>query len=90
MNKAQRYFVVVVVSFVALLVEAISGFILWLVLPQGLGYRGGGGSASFLFDRATWLDIHDWFAVAFLVLMAIHIGLHWRWITRMARSPWAR
>jgi hypothetical protein len=90
MNKSQKYFVVVVLSFIALLVEAVSGFVLWLVLPQGLGYRGGQGTVSFLFDRATWLAIHDWFAVAFLVLMGMHIGLHWRWIARMARSLWAR
>ena len=29
-------------AFVALLIQAISGFVLWFVLPLGVGGRGGG------------------------------------------------
>jgi len=78
------------------LFQGISGFILWLVLPRGSGggYGGGhgggagesGGVSTFLFDRHTWLDIHEWAAVALLVAFAVHITLHWRWIFYMTKS----
>lgn len=74
------------------LFQGISGFILWLVLPRGSGggYRGGAGEhgevSTFLFTRHTWLDIHEWAAVALLVAFAVHITLHWRWIFYMTKS----
>ena len=82
------------------LFQGISGFILWLVLPRGSGggYGGGhgggggesGGVSTFLFDRHTWLDIHEWAAVALLVAFAVHITLHWRWIFYMTKSYFRR
>jgi hypothetical protein len=91
MSKARLYFAVVVVSFVAFVLEAFSGFVLWLVLPRGpggSGWGGGGGGdgASFLFDRQTWLDIHDWTGVALLCFIAVHVALHRKWIVRMLKS----
>jgi hypothetical protein len=74
------------------LFQGISGFILWLVLPRGSGgrYRGDAGESgeisTFLFSRHTWLDIHEWAAVALLVMLALHIAIHWRWIVYMTKS----
>ena len=89
MSKARRYFAVVVVSFVALVLEAFSGFVLWLILPRGPGGSGwgwgGDGGTSFVFDRQTWLDIHDWTGVALLCFIALHVALHWKWIVRMLK-----
>jgi len=73
------------------LFQAISGFILWLALHGGDGYRGGrnaglGGQTAFLWDRHTWIDLHDWTAVALLVIIVIHLILHWRWIVYMTGS----
>lgn len=77
----------------AFLVEAISGFILWLVLPHGRQYGGGGTGfdsdeieSTFIWARQTWLDIHDWAAVALLVIIFIHIYMHWRWLYRQVKG----
>ena len=90
MSKVRMLYAVVAASFVTFLVEAVSGFVLWLVLPSGLGGgrgRGGGFSTeSFIFDRHTWLDIHDWAAVVLVVLIAVHVAMHWKWIMRTTRS----
>lgn len=91
MGRARAYFVVVVVTFVAFLLEAVSGFVLWLILPcggggSGWGPGGGDGGGSFIFGRQTWLDIHDWTGVALLCFIAVHVGLHWKWIARMLKS----
>ena len=90
MSKVRMLYAVVAASFVTFLVEAVSGFVLWLVLPSGLGGgrgRGGGFSGeSFIFDRHTWLDIHDWAAVVLVLLIAVHVAMHWKWIMRTTRS----
>ena len=71
------------------LFQVVSGFVLWLVLPGGGGYMGGRGADGggiFLWSRDTWIDLHDWTAVALVVIVVIHVILHWGWIVRMTRS----
>jgi len=92
MSKVKFLFTLVILAFVALLVQAISGFILWLALPHGggdgdgRGIGGGGVESTFIWDRHTWLDIHDWTAVALLVIIAIHISIHWKWLYHQTKS----
>ena len=76
------------------LAEAVSGFVLWLGFPDGgggggRGWGGGGGLGELTFwelSKHTWIDIHDWVAVALVVLVLVHIILHWKWIVRMAKA----
>ena len=79
MAKSTRNYVVALVMFLLALFEAVSGFVLWLVLPRGGGYRGGRGlstEATFLWSGDTWLDLHNWVAVALVVVVVIHLILH--------------
>lgn len=90
LNKARVNFFVDAFIGLAMLVEAISGFVLWLVLPSG-GYRGGRGAAyprTFILSRRDWLAVHDWFAVVLVLGILIHVALHWRWIVCMVRNLW--
>lgn len=88
MRKTVRNYILDAAFGLPLLFQGISGFILWLVLPGG--YRGGsgvrGGGSVFLFDRHTWLAIHEWTAVALVVMFALHVAIHWRWIVYMTKS----
>ncbi len=92
MRKETRNYILNTVFCLAFLCQGVSGAVLWLVVRSGAGrgYRGGGGEcgsgSAFLFDRCTWLDIHDWTAVALLIMFAVHIVLHWRWIVCMTKS----
>jgi hypothetical protein len=36
----------------------------------------------------SWL--HDWAGVAMVVLAAIHVALHWKWIVAMTKRLWVR
>lgn len=90
MRKTTQNYVVNLVFGLLMLFQSVTGFILWFVLPRGFRYRGGLGAADgspvFLFDRHTWLDLHKWTAVALLVMFALHIFMHWRWLFYMTRS----
>ena len=94
MTKAGKYWILAIGMGLLGLAEAVSGFVLWLGFPTGgggggRGWGGGGGLGNLSFwelSKHTWIDIHDWVAVALVVLVIIHVILHWKWITRMAKA----
>ena len=92
MTKAKKYLVLAISIALLGLAQAVSGFVLWLGFPSGgggggRGWGGGGGQLAFWeISKHTWLDIHDWVAVALTVLVVLHVILHWKWIVRMAKS----
>jgi len=45
-----------------------------------MGGRGLITEATFLWSRDTWIVLHDWVAVALLVVVVLHLVLHWKWI----------
>jgi hypothetical protein len=69
------------------LIAVLSG-IYFLFLPIG-GYQGGRNplyGIVIFFERHTWSDIHIWSSVIIMALAALHIPIHWSWITKMTRS----
>jgi hypothetical protein len=67
--------------FVDFLLVALSGFILWFILP-----RGGGRFSGFLLLRDQWLRMHDLTSVILILLLLIHLMLNWMWIKCMFRN----
>jgi hypothetical protein len=91
MKKWIKNYILFVIMFLLALLQAVSGFLLWLVIPGG--HRGFGISragqladATILWSRYTWIELHDWTAVALVVMVIIHIALHWKWIVYMAKK----
>ncbi len=88
------------ISFLNLLALAATGTIMRWVLPpgsgggQGHGFRGGRGSAvetqnlaSLLgLGRHDWGDIHFILALMFILLVFVHLILHWTWIITCGKS----
>ncbi|MDD5287610.1 MAG: DUF4405 domain-containing protein [Dehalococcoidales bacterium] len=86
MRKQTLNYLVNLSFFLTMLFETVSGFILWLVLPRGVGKRGVVTEERFIWDRDVWIDLHDWFAVALLVVFILHLILHWKWIVYMTKK----
>ena len=88
MRKVTQNYILFVFLFVLGLFQAVSGFIMWFILPHGGGgLRGTAATAVFWgLEKNTWIALHDWTAVALLVVAVIHIIIHWKWIVRMTRS----
>lgn len=95
MKRSTLNFITDLVSLIILLTLVISGFIIKYVLPPGSGGRGrvqhdGRGQEHiktlWSIGRHEWGDIHFYLAVLFVVLMAVHIFLHWRWIRNYLRT----
>jgi|WetSurMetagenome_2_1015567.scaffolds.fasta_scaffold620451_2 hypothetical protein len=88
MKKWLKNYVLFVLMFILGLFQAITGLLLWWVIPGG-GFQGGKGQDTgsiILWDRHTWITLHNWMAVALLVLVICHVILHWKWITFMTKK----
>ena len=83
MNRGMRYFWLDMVMGLLALVETLTSFLLWVVLPQGY-YR----------SRFTWLTIHKHVGLALTLIAILHVVLHRRWLAAMAKRIvgrfWAR
>jgi hypothetical protein len=59
-----------------------TGLLLAFRLPAGS--RGGKGLSALGLDRHEWGDVHTWIGYAFIVLILVHLLLHWRWLWQFA------
>jgi uncharacterized iron-regulated membrane protein len=85
MKKAMYLFSLVGLLVLTGLTEAISGFVLWFAIPSGGGRRG--LELTYLgLNRYSWVDIHDWMAIALTVIVIVHLLIHWKWVFRMLRQ----
>jgi hypothetical protein len=75
--------------FTSAVIAAVSG-IYFLFLPSG-GYQGGRNpwyNVQILFTRQTWDDLHTWGGIIMIAAAAIHLAIHWPWVTGMLRRTW--
>ncbi|MFA5400101.1 MAG: DUF4405 domain-containing protein [Dehalococcoidia bacterium] len=85
MRKATMHYILDAIEGVILLLLVVSGFILWFALPEGTA-----AGTTVLFDRRTWIQVHQWLAVGLLVFFSTHIITHWTWIVYMTRRYFGR
>lgn len=56
---------------------ASTGLILAFRLLPGRDHR---GTTLWGMDRHAWGDIHTWLAYVLIILVALHLWIHWRWL----------
>ena len=90
-NNLIKYFMGLLLFF-TVIYTAISSYVLWFILPRGIGLhgdrhcdsfgRGHYGNELFIFgsSRYEWVEIHSWVCIAFIIIILIHVILHWNWI----------
>lgn len=89
MNKAIKNYIAFIVMAGLGLLATVSGLVLWLALPRGgqWGKLGDGvASAFWSLSRQTWLDIHDWAAVAITAMVVLHLFMHRKWIVGVTKK----
>jgi hypothetical protein len=67
--------------FTTFLITALTGVLLWLVLPSG---QGSGWVVFIGLTRRDWVNLHDWAGLAMISGVILHLVLHWRWISCVA------
>ncbi len=93
-RKATLLYWTVVAAVLAFALQVFTGFVLWLAFERGPGFGGRYGARGveppgrqefMLINHQDWIDIHDWTAVALMVIILFHLSLHWRWILATSR-----
>lgn len=75
-EKASKLWTVNVISFILFVILCSTGLINWLVLPRGYQSRG-----YFLVSlRHFFITLHEWVGMIFIIMIAMHIVLHWSYI----------
>ena len=75
-GRSSKLWMVNVISFILFIVLCSTGLLNWLVLPRGYEARG-----SFLVSlRHFFIAFHEWAALIFMIVVAVHIVLHWPYI----------
>ena len=89
MAKTRVLHWVAIAGGVALVVELISGLVLWFAVSGGQGpllnLRHSGGSFAGI-ERGVWIDVHDWAGLVLVAVMLLHLALHWRWLVRQTKA----
>jgi len=96
MRRTTLNFIVDLIGFVDLLLLAATGAVMKWVLPpgsgggHGSGFRGGRNAREvkelFGLGRHDWGDIHFVLALLFLIVILLHLILHWTWIKTCTKS----
>ena len=75
-GRSLKLWMVNVISFILFFILCSTGLLNWLVLPRGYETRG-----SFLVSlRHFLIAFHEWTALIFMIVIAVHIVLHWTYI----------
>lgn len=89
-RKSTEQFVNAVVLLILFIMDSITGFIVWIILPRGsydyYMMLAGLGRTFLGLQRNIWLDIHVWIAIAILSILAIHLFLNFNWIINVMKK----
>ena len=90
MKRSSLISLIDVLAFISFLFLIATGLLLEFVLPAGSGglesHGGGRGAGNRLvtlvwgLTRHEWGTIHFWVSITFLIVMGLHLFIHWRWI----------
>lgn len=78
MTKIKLNYLVDFLAAICFLVVAKTGLIIFFFLPEGV--RRGGYQEFFGITKNTYVDIHNWAGIIFIILILSHIILHWSWM----------
>jgi cytochrome b subunit of formate dehydrogenase len=81
-GRTSKLWMVNVIAFILFIVIGVTGLLNWLVLPRGYEMRG-----SFLVSlRHLFISLHEWAALLFIIVIAIHVALHWPYVKSNLRN----
>jgi hypothetical protein len=76
-SKARYFFIIDAALLIGFVLMVVSGLVIstWFNLTLG--------------NYSTWLRVHIVVSISTLSLLAVKLGLHWRWIARLAQRIWS-
>ncbi|MBW2966420.1 DUF4405 domain-containing protein [Candidatus Woesearchaeota archaeon] len=73
---------------VSFIITAATGLAIFFFLPSQV--RGGRLYEFLGITKGTWKIIHDWAGIIMVLLVIIHLALHWKWIVNMTKNLFSK
>ncbi len=83
-DRSKVNYVVNFLAFLSFVISALSGLAIKFFMPSGV--RQGKFQEFFGIEKSVWSGIHEWFGILLVILVVIHLVLHWNWIVCMTKS----
>lgn len=84
MNKLKLNYIVDFLMFISFLITGVSGIVASVFVPGGHPQA---GKQLFLgISRHVWMDVHGFAGYTFIILVFVHLILHWNWISQMTKN----
>jgi len=84
MNRLKINYIIDFLALVCFFVSSFTGLIIFIFLPSGI--RRGGFQEFMGITKEIWNFFHIWSSILFIVLVVIHLILHWDWIVSMTKN----
>jgi cytochrome b subunit of formate dehydrogenase len=84
MNKQKINYTIDFLALVVFVITAFTGLVLMFSMPSGV--RQGRFQSLLGIEKTTWIKLHDWFGLVLIILVVIHLILHWDWLVLMTRN----
>ncbi len=81
-GKISKLWIVNVTSFLLFALLGVTGLINWLLLPRGYGQ----GAGFLVSVRHSLVTMHEWAALLFIIVVGVHISLHWAYVKKSLDS----
>jgi cytochrome b561 len=69
---------------ISFFIVAITGLTIFFFIPRGT--KGAGYQEFIGIAKQDWAFIHQWAGILLVILVGIHLILHWKWIVCMTRD----
>lgn len=86
MNRARLNLIIAMLAATSMLVMAATGYVLRFPLPPSMNRT----HMLWNLSRHEWGLIHSWASVGLLVVIVVHVVLHWSWIVTMISRRFSR
>lgn len=84
MVKSKINYSVDILMLVFFIINSITGLIIFFFLPSAV--KKGSYQEVLGIIKQKWVDLHNWSGIILLLLIVIHIILHWNWIVSKTKS----
>ena len=84
MKKSKINYFIDLLMLISFVINSITGLILFFFLPTGV--RGEGYQVFLGIMKQNWINLHNRSGLLLILLVAIHLILHWDWIVSMTKS----
>jgi hypothetical protein len=84
MEKAKINYIVDFFAGISFFITTITGLIILLFLPSGV--RQGSYQTFLGIQKIFFSEVHNWAGIIFIILVLIHLVLHWNWIICMTKN----